>query len=463
MLIAAAAILSGCGSPPGNSSAFESPPAAVRCAEASTLLCAPSINSFGTVLYHSKADVYPTTEGYIESLYAGEGDYVIKGERLARLRQEKLFIERDKTLSDVESKKSLLRLSDEKLKEGRIAAEKTIISIEGAAASLKQKTLELENMKRIYGNKKQLFDAGGLAPEELESVRMSYLNTEYEYEKSVNDFALVSAGYRDEDIISAGYSIPEDPETKKEILVKINTSILEAEKGVAQAQLDSAVSELKRIDLLIKETVITSPISGTIGRRNLDIGEKVTPEKSMFTVFQSEKVFVRIEVEENRALGIKKGDEAELFTDTVKSTGMVHLISPMVNPETRSREIKIIASNSGGNLVPGSFIRVRIRTAREREETVVPEKALVRDGAGSGAESPGDASTREAPQRDTAAGGEALSVFIVREGKAFRKAVRVSYIADGMAVIADGIKPGEIVCIDPPRSLREGKEVTIIK
>jgi len=441
LLLAATAVLSGCGGK--SATAVEVLPAGVRCAEAATLHTAPSVTAFGTVLYYSKADVYPTTEGYIEKLYAGEGDHVMEGERLAKLRQEKLYIERDKAASEVESKQSLLILSDEKLKEGKIAAEKTIISIEGTAASLRQKALELENMKRIYSNKKQLFDAGGLATEELESVKMSYLNTEYEYKKSENDYAHVSTGYRDEDIKAAGYKIPDGPDEKKKLLVKINTSILEAEKGVAQAQLNSAVSELGRIDLLIRETVITSPITGIVGKRNLDIGEKVTPETSMFTVFQSDKVFVRIEVEENRALGIKKGDDAELSTDNINAAGKVHLVSPVINPGTRSREIKIIALNNDGAFIPGSFIRVKIKTGLEKPETVIPETALVK-AAG-------------------AAGGETDSVFIVRDGKAFRKEIHLLYITDGMAVIADGIKPGELVCLDPPRSLKEGKEVIILK
>ncbi len=421
-------------------SVIETPPTGVRCAEALTRTASPSLLTFGTVLYYSKADVYPTTEGYIEKLYAGEGDFVHAGDTLAKLRQEKLFIERDKAASEVQSKKSLLTLSDEKLKEGKIAAEKTIISIENVTASYNQKNTELENMKRIYSNKKQLFDAGGISPEEFESVKMSYINTEYEYGKAENDLILIRTGYRDEDITGCGYKIPDDPEKKKELLIRINTSILEAEKGVAKAQLDSAVSELKRIDLLVRETEITSPITGIIGKRNLDIGEKVDPDTAMFTVFQSKKVFIRIEIEENRALEIKKGDDAQLFTDYVTVTGKVSIVSPVINPETRSREIKIIADNPEGKLVPGSFIRVKIKTGAEKPETVIPEEAVIK-------------SDKEG--NDT--------VFIIRDGKAFIKEIKVSYVADDMAVIKEGIKPGELVCIDPPRNLREGKEVTILK
>ena len=201
-------LFSGCSGK--KASVIMTPPVGVKCAEAVSGTAVPAVTTFGTVLYYSKADVYPTTEGYIEKLYVKEGDSVNKGERLAKLRQEKLFIERDKAVSEVESKESLLKLSEEKLKEGRKEAEKKIISINGSITSLKQKELELENMKRIYNNKKELFEAGGLSPEELETVKMTYLNTEYEYIKAENDFNYIRTGYRDEDITEYGYEVPDD-------------------------------------------------------------------------------------------------------------------------------------------------------------------------------------------------------------------------------------------------------------
>ncbi len=431
-------LFSGCSGK--KASVIMTPPVGVKCAEAVSGTAVPAVTTFGTVLYYSKADVYPTTEGYIEKLHVKEGDSVNKGERLAKLRQEKLFIERDKAVSEVESKESLLKLSEEKLKEGRKEAEKKIISINGSITSLKQKELELENMKRIYNNKKELFEAGGLSPEELETVKMTYLNTEYEYTKAENDFNYIRTGYRDEDITEYGYEVPDDPEIKKELLIKINTSILEAEKQVAQAQLNSSVSELERIDLLVSETEILSPIKGIIGKRDLDIGEKVKPDTKMFTIFQSEKVFIRIEIEENRALEINKGDKAEISTDYISLTGKVEIVSPVINPETRSREMKIIALNPEGDLVPGSFVRIKIKTGEEKQEVMVPEEAVIKNEA-----------------------DNTYSVFIIREGRVFKKKIMIPYFFENRAVISEGLKPGELVCIDPPRNLQEGKEVLILK
>jgi len=353
-------------------------PAAVRCAEVVRRITAPELSAFGTVIYYSKADVYPTTEGYIESLEVMEGDSVKKGDTLSFLRQKKLFIEKEKALSEVESKKSLLKLSEEKLRGGRKEAEKKIISITGAVHSLDQKKLELENIKRIFSNKKQLFDAGGLSSEELEAVRMNYIKIEYDFKKVQNNLELIRTGYRNRDIEEKGFLVPENNEEKNTLLIKINTAILEAERAVSKAELAAAEADLKSIELLIRETEIKSPISGIIGKRDMDIGEKVKTDTKMFTVFQSSQVFIRIETGEKSSSIIKKGMKAEISAESGKYQGTVKIISPVINPETRTREIKIIADNSNGELIPGSFVKVKIKTGRESDNTLIPDEAVIK-------------------------------------------------------------------------------------
>ena len=416
------------------------PPVPVRAEEVKKQTAVPFISVFGTVLYYSKADVYPTTEGYIETLYVKEGDYVEKGDILSVLRQEKLFIEREKAVSEVKSKNSLLRLAEEKLDGGQKEAEKKLLSIRGTVNSLKQKKLELENIKRIFSNKQQLFNAGGLSTEELEAVRMEYLKTDYEYIKCKNDLELIRTGYRDRDIKAKGFPVPENPDKRNELLIKINTSILEAEKEVAAAELSSSEAELRRIDLIIKETEIRSPVSGIIGKQGFDIGEKVKPDSKMFTVFKNSKVFIRIETGENLASEINKGMEAEIYCGSDSVSGIVEIISPVINPETRSREIKIIADNKNGKLVPGGFVRAKIKTGIEEERILVPEVSVVQ-----GAEK------------------NKSYIFIIRNNVAFKKEIKILFRTDKSAVIRDGLEPGEIVCIDPPGNLSDGREVRIIQ
>ena len=370
-----------------------------------------------------------------------EGDRVGKGELRSRLRQEKLFIEREKSISEVMSRKSLLRLAEEKLLSGKKEAEKKIISIKGALDSSNQKKLEFENTGRIYCNKQALFEAGGLSQEELEAVKMIYLKSRYEYEKSLNDFELIKTGYRDSDIRDRGFLIPDEEEEKNRLLIKINTSILEAEKEVAEAELKSSEAELERINLLISETEIRSPIEGVVGKINFDIGEKVKPDSKMFTLFKEDRVYVRFEAGGEQLSEIKKGMKALVTAGSTTLEGAVSIISPVINPETGTREIKILVNNSKEQFVPGSFARVILQTGEEKERLVVPENAL-------------------SGNRDDAVSG----VFIIRDDAVFKRKVKVLFRIDNCAVIGEGdVEEGEIVCLDPPPSLSDGRNVEIIQ
>ena len=415
------------------------PPLSVRVEEVLRRKTAPEVSAFGTVLYYSKADIYPTTEGYINKIETIEGDRVRKGELLARLKQEKLFIEKEKRVYEVSSKEALLKLSEEKLISGRKEAEKKIISIKNTLNLSEQKKLELDNMNRIYTNKQKLFDAGGLSQEALETVKMNYLKSEYEYEKSLSDCEFIKTGFRDCDIRDRGLVIPADRDEKNKLLIKINTSILEAEKEVSESELKAAEAELERINLLIKETEIRSPIDGVIGSVNFDIGEKVKPDSKMFTVFRNNRVFVRLEAGEDMSSVIKKGMTAVVSSGSKTLRGCVSIISPVINPETGTREIKILLDNSSEEFTPGSFARVRIKTGQEKDRIVITNNAIVKSGLNNDA-----------------------CVFIIRDSAVFKKNVKILYRTEEFSVIEDGyLEKGEYVCLDPPSSLSDGREVKI--
>jgi multidrug efflux pump subunit AcrA (membrane-fusion protein) len=59
-------------------------------------------------------------------------------------------------------------------------------------------------------------------------------------------------------------------------------------------------------------------------------------------------------------------------------------------------------------------------------------------------------------QRD---GGDV--VFVVKDGRVERRAVRVAAGADARARVLDGLEPGERVVIDPPPDLADGAEIAI--
>jgi multidrug efflux pump subunit AcrA (membrane-fusion protein) len=402
----------------------------------------PEFTTFGTVVYYNKADVFPTTEGTIKTLHAEEGMVVEKNQILLKLDQKKLLISREEVEADVTSKEALLKLSEEKCKEGRKTCEASLIAIRNAEAELEQKQKEFENISSTYETKKKLFEVGGVTKEELESIKTTYLSYKTKLIQAEGELEIQKIGFRDEDIIEAGYEVPENAKERFDLLVTINTRMLEAEKRVAEAELNSVRSNLKIINLLIEETLIRAPISGIIGSRYLDIGEKATPETKLFTIFNTDRVYVVFEVSEKDLGLIKENQQAYIKPDnpdTPEVKGHVRLISPYINPETRTCSIKIEAGNSEGNLTPGLFVRVRIVTGEEEKQIVIGEDTVLTDERG-------------------------LSfVFLVRDSRLFKQEVNLGNNIGNRVVIHSGITEGDRLCTTPSLAFRDGMEVEVQK
>ena len=399
----------------------------------------PAIETFGTIIHRNKADVYPNTEGTVALLEAEEGDWVEKDRLLAVISNERLVLSRDRALSDRESKRSLLALAEQKLVEGRKSVEARLLSVEKARAELEQRTVEFQAFSRILENKKRLFDAGGISGGELEAVRTSHSKSGTDLAQSERDLAILSIGFRDSDIIEAGFPVPPDCEDRRRLLLDLGTLTFQAERDVAAAELEAAVSELKRIDLQLEDTRVRAPIEGVVAKRGVELGEKAGPDKLMFSILYTGSVFALAEVTERDLVRLGVGDDASVRPENLPpQEGKVSLISPFLNPQSKSARVRVLVDNSPGLLVPGMFVRITIFTGPAGAVLRIPESALLEEEGGT-------------------------AVFALRDSTIFRIPVEIGSRTDGKAVIVRGLSEGEKIVEKPSRILREGTRAEAVE
>jgi multidrug efflux pump subunit AcrA (membrane-fusion protein) len=75
-----------------------------------------------------------------------------------------------------------------------------------------------------------------------------------------------------------------------------------------------------------------------------------------------------------------------------------------------------------------------------------------------------DASAPVSPTLDSRAlvrGDDGPSVWVVRDGKVERRAVKAGDEQDGRVVVLEGLQGGEAVVVDPPQRLRDGAAVEL--
>jgi multidrug efflux pump subunit AcrA (membrane-fusion protein) len=408
----------------------------------------PRIETFGTITARTKADIYPSQEGILEDIYVEEGERIEEGQLLAVLSKEKLLLAREQAEAGVESKRSLLSLAEEKLKEGYRSIDARLLSLEKSRAEIDQRRIEFNRLCRVYEIKKQLFDAGGIPEGELETIKVQYQKSKTDLEQAERDLEIQYIGLRDQDIREAGLSMPKTSEERRKVLHLLGTRTLAAERDVAAAELSMAELELKRLEIFLKETEIRSPLQGIVGSRRIEEGEKATPETLLFSLFGIDTLYAVAEIGERDIPFLRIGQEVEVQPESYPPfPGRVQLISPYLNPQTRSAQVRILLQNSEGTLIPGLFVRIAIRTDKERQAILVPESALVADD-------------REPnfKQQDSK-----QALFLVRNSVLFKVPVRLGESREEKVEIREGIREGDQVVLNPSLTFREGMPVEVVK
>jgi RND family efflux transporter MFP subunit len=415
----------------------------VSVAEVTAEMVSQRVWVFGTVAQRRKVDVYPRTEGRILELFAEEGDRVSLASPLVQLETVQLDISLERARAEVESKRSLLRLSREKLAAGRRSIEAQRLGIEKMEQEVSQKRLEAESLRETLENRERLFQVGGVAEGELDVLRTQYQGAQTSLFQAEKDLEIARIGFRDRDLLEAGLGLPSDEAQRAELFVELNVRRLAAETEVAESELEMALGELSRVEILRDESLVRSPIAGVVGRRYLDPGEKATPETLLFTVFDTGSVFAEVHIPEDDLPLLAAGQPAELVMERgdeeLPLSGRVHLISPFLDPQSRSARVRILLENPERMLVPGMFLRGSIEVGLPQRELTLPLEAVAVDGP---------------------LGSE---VLLLRGETVFRLGVETGQSAEGRMVILAGLEEGDLVVSDATRSLTDGTRVEVVQ
>ena len=445
-ILCVALTVSGCAAKEEQSSAYSSSVVrTVRVDYSRTQNVRPALDTFGILIYHSKVDIYPGIEGTVERILVEEGQRVTAGQTLLLFSKDRLLTSREQVEAQVASKRALLSLAEEKLREGKNAVEARILEIQKAEAELSQAQAEFDNIAKIYSNKEKLFEAGGVSEGELQSLHTGFIAARMELSRSEKELEIKRIGFRDQDLLAAGFTVPGNQQQRIRMLTKINTGMLEAERRVAKAELGAVNAELRRITMLLGDAEVRAPIDAIVGMRFVEVGEKADRDTLLLTLFNTETVYAQVEVSEADLRRLRVGQEAELVFEgetEPKTRGKVELISPYIDPKARTARVRVHVDNSGGTYMPGMFVRVRIFVGEAVQRVTVPQQAIITNA-------------------ETLPAGKAL-VYMVRNCRAFGREVDPGQKEGDRVVIVDGLEAGEAIVLDPTPGMKDGMEVEIL-
>jgi membrane fusion protein (multidrug efflux system) len=158
-----------------------------------------------------------------------------------------------------------------------------------------------------------------------------------------------------------------------------------AESVAAQSALDQAKKDLD-------DTDVRAQIEGRIGRTNFDVGARVTgPSDLLTTIDRLDPVYVSffpsaqqlLEWRENprwRSL-VQRGSRLEVQAvlpdgSLLPRLGHLDFVAPSLDASTGTQEFRALFENPDHLLMPGEFVRVRLRGFARDSALAVPQRAV---------------------------------------------------------------------------------------
>lgn len=149
-----------------------------------------------------------------------------------------------------------------------------------------------------------------------------------------------------------------------------------------QAMMKSAKARLNHAELTIKHCELIAPEAGFIFERKAITGGLVNNNEPLYRIASNGKVEIEVNVPEAALAKLKLGQHAimSITGHTKVLSGKVRLITPKVNPNSRTAAVRISLENNT-NLQIGLFTSASIQTGQISGQTL-PTTALQRDHSG---------------------------------------------------------------------------------
>jgi len=204
---------------------------------------------------------------------------------------------------------------------------------------------------------------------------------------------------------------------------------LEAQKDAARVKMQilgvppGLIAGLEKTLSPLKTVPVTAPAGGVVMLKNLFDGSFVTPETELLEIADLSKVWVTPSVPQDASALVKPGDEVSFTLEAYPGeafNGRVDQLLPSIDPDLRTREVRVVFPNADGRLVPGMYGKALIGVGKV-EGIILPEDAVI-------------------------FGGETSYVFVDKgEGHFEPRVVQTGLKAGGRVQILSGVSEGESV------------------
>lgn len=364
-------------------------------------------NISSEVQYASKLEgvqsvtVSSKNSGKVTSVNVNVGDKVAAGQILFTLDTSELNAQLQQQQAALESSNANLALT---------SGSTSVQSALNSEQQLSKDQITYKNALDTYNKDQKLYEAGAIAKQDLDTA------------KSALDTASVALK-ADQDNLNV-----QNEQTGPQSV------------QVAAAQVDQSQAAVNYVRTQIDNSTVTSPISGVVSAKNVDLGSIASGSSGTVTIIDTSSLIAEITVPDKIIGELQVGQTVPVVINALSDktiTGVIDNISPDVDSKNNSYIVKVKIDNSNGELKPGMFAKVSITNQKKDNAVTVPNEALkVENGV--------------------------KYIYTVENNKIKRIVVETGIANDKITEITGGVKAGTDIITEGQSLLNDGDKVNVI-
>jgi membrane fusion protein (multidrug efflux system) len=240
-------------------------------------------------------------------------------------------------------------------------------------------------------------------------------------------------------------------------------SQLVGSQAISKGEFDRLSAVLKKnkatvnqLKAALEKKRIVAPFSGTIGIRQVDVGDYVASGTMIATLQDLSSLYVDFFIPEQSVPKVAIGQPVQIIVSAYPARtfpGSISAINPKVENSTRNVQVRATLANPDGKLLPGMFASLEVLLPNPQPRIVVPESAISYTLYGNSVYVAVPKKAEDgSPEKDD----KGQPVLIAE-----RRFVETGERRDGQVMITKGVQNGETVVTAGQLKLDNGAHIAI--
>jgi len=205
---------------------------------------------------------------------------------------------------------------------------------------------------------------------------------------------------------------------------------------VGASQVQAAQAGMKVYQAQINNGQLIAPVGGYVTAVNAEVGQSVGPGTGFITIDSMDPLLASVDVPVNYIGKMQVGQSMSVLVPSTQETleGTISAVLPAPDPTSKKYSINITLKPGKQQVLPGMPVEAFAQNSG-KQGVVIPADCVISMQSG------------------------AISVFVVENGKAVQRAVKVGNMTGSLYEITSGLQPGDTVVTQGQNLLSAGNPI----